>query len=95
MCDKVINLSVLKHTLPNGRQSLHQVDVPITFFAECLAIQKLGITYTMEQLTTGEWSLALEGEKEDLDIEILPPTDDPDLVFGFTQLLKRYKCLEV
>jgi hypothetical protein len=78
---------------PSGKPAPKDIEVDEDLGERAHALLDRGdvVRFTIETLRTGEWSLAVEGDDEDLVLTVLPPgTTLPEAVRRFVIKAERY-----
>jgi hypothetical protein len=82
-------IPVTEFVLPDGRERPGSFKRSEEITASAYEIIGAGYRFTIERLTTGEISMAVEGDEGDEDVETVP--NAPDVVGeGFDRLVTRF-----
>ena len=82
-----MNVEVVQFLLPNGQQQRQITELPDEVAPLYNAMLGAGCRFEAEVLLTGQVSVTIANEEEDLDIEVIP--NGPEVQTTMVQMLER------
>lgn len=86
--ETTFTIPVIEFVLPDGREREGSFERSEAVASKAHCLIRAGYRFTIERLTTGEVSMAIEGDDGDEDIEVVP--NAPGVGEAFDRLVMRF-----